>query len=668
MVVLGSLVSFYISLLRSKVTLAVEGSENITMEKWEATAILAGIHQDWVAFVRDSPLADFKRERRGAFIDYRKTEFSVLVPYFVAAGIPVVLRIQRKYIDKGVDPRLEARLLRAFHSIGVQQFTVEIMNVALRRYIPPADVIDRVLNPSNSVDLSMDDDGINTDPVPIDPLPAAPPTNLAMETREQFFARRGQQRDAYLLSETEEQRKRRLSREESFKSAQVPGKGNRHTKVFVWVKEGNSEFREPVDRNDFDLVWDQYSRVGDQKFYDSVNDEWHLWSTSSRGQLQPPRDDDDDDDWDGLGYTMSVVAIGEDEEICNDVEGTLVREERDGTIRIRQDDGRDVFREDLEGLYGFSFDKSDDHYVDAFFIAKDYPLEAWMADWLGFRLRPYSQQDQVEIHPGLKSDDRLLNCVRDSLLPSEKDHIEPIRQFIGSLAAKIENPGHFSDLNGSHISTFGNPAIRVLSSSYAARLFNNDSHSPLEYLYSVELLDKAGNVERDHSGRRFFVWNAVTALAIKRRLQFAPSYGHIAEVLLQSGVAFIMACPKNRLRQPVAERPVCGFAPRPVERAFDALDFQTYCAQCRALLSKDRLRKFLRIGGIVWRIVCMFLELDDGLDGPSSNALYHYQELEGSENSVRLYDDGISSAEMDILLGTVYFFDGKLTPPRWHRY
>ncbi len=67
----------------------------------------------------------------------------------------------------------------------------------------------------------------------------------------------------------------------------------------------------------------------------------------------------------------------------------------------------------------------------------------------------------------------------------------------------------------------------------------------------MEIVDKYGRVQEDHHQRQFFVWDAATALAVKR---FPPSssrsFGHIAECLLEHGIPYVFAIPATRLTTP----------------------------------------------------------------------------------------------------------------------
>ncbi len=97
----------------------------------------------------------------------------------------------------------------------------------------------------------------------------------------------------------------------------------------------------------------------------------------------------------------------------------------------------------------------------------------------------------------------------------------------------------------SPLSNFGNPQIAVRRTSYLAKQ-RNEEKAPTLALYSVQLL------EGDYYGRRIFVWNASTALAIKRLdEQRSRSVGHIAEYLISRGMSFVLPSPA----------PTCSFRP-----------------------------------------------------------------------------------------------------------
>ncbi|KLO10370.1 hypothetical protein SCHPADRAFT_832635 [Schizopora paradoxa] len=82
----------------------------------------------------------------------------------------------------------------------------------------------------------------------------------------------------------------------------------------------------------------------------------------------------------------------------------------------------------------------------------------------------------------------------------------------------------------------------------------------------------------------------------------------------------------------------------------DCVDFYAYLDKCRKLLSKRRLRKCLRFGGIIWRLAVNFLLIDEVLDdSPSPDALNCPQELGGRDD---LIDDGVSKEELELLIGT----------------
>ncbi|KLO05321.1 hypothetical protein SCHPADRAFT_797847, partial [Schizopora paradoxa] len=78
-------------------------------------------------------------------------------------------------------------------------------------------------------------------------------------------------------------------------------------------------------------------------------------------------------------------------------------------------------------------------------------------------------------------------------------------------------------------------------------------------------------------------------------------------------------------------------------------DFYAYLEKCGKLLSKPRLHKCLRFGGIIWRLAMLFLNLDGTIDAaPSPDALNHPQEIIGGEP---LIDDGVTKEELNLLIG-----------------
>ncbi len=175
----------------------------------------------------------------------------------------------------------------------------------------------------------------------------------------------------------------------------------------------------------------------------------------------------------------------------------------------------------------------------------------------------------------------------------------------------------------------------------------------------MEIVDKLGRVERDRDGRQFFVWDATTAIAIKRLpLSRTRSLGHIAEFLLQRGVPYIFAMHVARLPDPAHEERIPRVGVRSDAQSLDILDFIAYLDKCGKLLSMDRLRKCLRYGGIVWRLACVFLDIYAGLDAPSHNALNQPQRLIGPD---KLVDDGISKAEILLLIGAVEVYGSECT-------
>ncbi len=252
-------------------------------------------------------------------------------------------------------------------------------------------------------------------------------------------------------------------------------------------------------------------------YYDSIYNEWHLWDESPPNfKLGPPIDDvDESDDW---------APVPDGQYLEND------------TI-LAPDVSADSFKEDIAAFYGIRLEKTEGHFAEAYETARGFPLSERLEHWYGFIPdAKINKWDQVRIPPGLDNE-YVKHALRDSLSNINEEHLCVIRQFVASLVLKAKNPSPLSDLHGRVITDFGNPSVRVHRSLYSAQEFV-DAKSPFIPLYSVEIIDGDGRVVEDRERRRFFVWDATTALAIKRlHRSHTRSIGHIAPVFYLSVVS-----------------------------------------------------------------------------------------------------------------------------------
>ncbi|KAJ7037644.1 hypothetical protein C8F04DRAFT_952498 [Mycena alexandri] len=131
----------------------------------------------------------------------------------------------------------------------------------------------------------------------------------AGETMARFFARRERSNQETLLAENDDQKKRRVQREENAAKGRAPGK--KGALVFVWELRGGNYIRTPGGRNNYEDLWDEYSAA--QRRYDSFRNEWDLCEEFDQVEtevdcrpIKMVEDDDDDDDdmWQMLPDTL----------------------------------------------------------------------------------------------------------------------------------------------------------------------------------------------------------------------------------------------------------------------------------------------------------------------------------------------------------------------------
>ncbi len=148
-VFLGAVLAFYISLQRTSnwapcmmpVPEYAIPDNGERQQEWRAELLTAGVHAQWLAFVESSSIVTKQVKRRGVIINYRKSEFSVLL---IAYGVPVILRIQAQYINHDVDVRFQQQLLKMFGLLGHTNISAEEMNNNFRKYIPPPVIVSRL--------------------------------------------------------------------------------------------------------------------------------------------------------------------------------------------------------------------------------------------------------------------------------------------------------------------------------------------------------------------------------------------------------------------------------------------------------------------------------------------------------------------------------------------
>ncbi len=334
-----------------------------------------------------------------------------------------------------------------------------------------------------------------------------------VETRQGFLDRRQREKAVRIKNETADERQRRLSRERDTKTCRPPRQNNHRTSVFVWERDGAHEVRTLLYHGEYDDVWERHMTT--EMLYDSIHDEWDIWTDSPNFKFQPPMDDNDE----GLPADdgLPSVPVGEPGE---DIENNTI---------LAPHVHADSFKRDVAACFSFDLGRTEGHFAYAYDTAAVFPLVERMQDWYGFHpTAKVNRWDLVKI-PSKLDEDRVRHVLKDSISVVDKEQLPAMQQFVASLVQKVETPGALSDMHGKSISDFGNSNISVHRSLYKAKMFDHPN-SPLLTLYSVDIVHEDGRIEEDRERRCFFVWDATTALAIKRLPRSRTrSLGHVAE-------------------------------------------------------------------------------------------------------------------------------------------
>ncbi len=291
--------------------------------------------------------------------------------------------------------------------------------------------------------------------------------------------------------ESDEMRGARLQREREMEKFQPPG-WNSKTKVFIWETMGGHQIRRKVTTAFADRMWDEFDKATMR--HNAFRNEWDLWTVHDPSRPCPIDDEEGEDN-----------ANSNLESLNDNLQALYIRDAL-ATIgsapakRLNTEAGLDLCRKR--------------------------PLQRMLSEWFGFHSTTElpNGPPKVQIAFDKHSWSRMLSFMMYT--NSADPPLDSIRLLLAFYISMEGTPPELlSDLHGVSLSNFGNPQIAVRRTSYLAKQ-RNEEKAPTLALYSVQLL------EGDYYGRRIFVWNASTALAIKRLdEQRSRSVGHIAEYL-----------------------------------------------------------------------------------------------------------------------------------------
>ncbi|KLO18895.1 hypothetical protein SCHPADRAFT_885790 [Schizopora paradoxa] len=660
-----ALVSFCIALLEQPALFLMNSGKEEIWPIWVGTLLISNLHPEWVGMLVDSCLSQFHRPHLGTTIKFDHDPNALYVGVMVDHQVPVVYIMDPRAVDDLPPAELRKLYYDMFCTVINRNATIEDLTNWMKKYTPPRNILSFLLASNATCDQPpharssahmpvadhenqqfLFDDSVVLDDM-IEPFPSLDDSSgqRSMETRIEFFSRRDQENEAIVANESEQETRRREHRARAMSNHQVPGR-NSKTKVFLWVWVNSYEVRSKQIRGMFETLWTIYG--SHEMKFDSVRNEWDLWS-SDRKSVRP-KQREFGERFEG-SIAPNLAPSGETAELTN----------HDVSLK-------DVLRQDVVEIFEGACSKEKGARTDqSISHTKKVPLQEMMQSWYGLVLGgghenkepTFASQSVQKTYDKLSGNNRLRAILVDSVSPPFPHEATLVRLFLASLITGTDVPKKMLDVSFEPIDRFGNPSIEIRRSQYEAQAVSH-ADSPTIRLYSIRPLHKPERAWRLH----LFVWDATTAVAIKRLPpERTATLELIAIYLLERGMHFLLGVPRGSFGAPLNDARVATMGRRWRGYCPDEADYASYRQKCRELFSIDRVRRALRRGGIIWRIALDYIEVLDGVDGPSQEVMNEPLWISDSASKRPvMVDDGLSVEEIGIIVGSYEIRDRYWTP------
>lgn len=440
------------------------------------------------------------------------------------------------------------------------------------------------------------------------------------ENIDAYFARKAEQMQKVIETETPMAREARLSREKHSKKSACPGR--KGAMVFEWVDRDDNGIliRTAMTRGQVDNIWEIYGR--NQRRYNSVDNEWDLCV-----QFGEPSSDSEDEDEDFYGMSLSQNSTIKDNTITTPL------------LPTSQED----WQQELESTYG-------DHRTPGFHMVSPNPIEDQLFFRYGFSISiGYASREPGTDHTF--NDAVLIFGHRECFL-NDTSKRSAVTEFFESLCKTppFVHP-ELCDLSPNHDSHLGQFMSRF-QGKVELKVVGDDTY------YLVEpTQDSVHNVQW-----YVVVQDPCTALQCLRE-SWASSRIALAKALVRHGIPFSTRSPAPILLRSKTRYVFEGLGTRRKDYTPNKYDYYEYELRLKELVKQPRVaRAALLKGGIVWRLVMEVLgDSAEGfiIDGPSDSAYHSANFLRLEPSGVPLWDDYLSHEELDFICGLYHIYTGK---------
>ncbi|KAK7018112.1 hypothetical protein VNI00_018371 [Paramarasmius palmivorus] len=460
------------------------------------------------------------------------------------------------------------------------------------------------------------------------------PSQKPYETIHEFFARRKRVKETRLGKESIADRESRLARERNAALGACPGK--KGARVFVWELDGSHLVRMPVSRSEVSDVWHEFAPT--QRRYDSVYNEWDLWSGFAPSDA--PADDGFGSDYDSMQETEDLTqsntapALALDPGVSTPPTTTHPPVFEEGEILEVFDDSEAIHNRGMSSL------KS----------VPDIFLSVTEVEFV-----PFDDSVESVVHHRYAMSDSFAPAPGHSTIPWRK-----AEKILGFYDAPVDE--HSADKICRFVEHILSVDVNNLSSSDACFDYV-DVCSKLRRLLQTSLrlrhVKAAGLYVLDDASTELpFVIAVSDSLVVVELVlrDIIREPVQIARFLMSRGFPFrTLMCGPYREIEPVGRSKSSPLGYRPASYVFTTADYFAYQAQLHRFFLQPRARSAVLRGGILARIARPFVHDQSVLNGPSDSIITSAGialcVLDNDQSVNAFWDDDLTDDDISIICG-----------------
>src|ERR1700722_1053446 len=600
----------------------------------EAVLNLTSIHHQWLADLEASTVGDFSIPRVGGMYDMHQFKFGWLLPSFARMNMPL-------YLYWGTInnlPLIVVEDVTKLHVVPSRQDVIDLQALAFPS-LPPSEVH----SPSPTIfSHPADDLTVCTTPPrsPTPPRPFPPVENNSgqrpEETWQAFFARRNANDLVRAQNESDQDKKRRIQREEHARKGCVPGR--KGARVYFWEDVDGYFIRRAAGRGNYESYWEEYG--SNQRRYDSFRDEWDL-CTAFAPLDEPDIDDDgsDNDDYFQSGPLPPDPGTSHSSPPLPDIPSVLpdpqnIPDHREGAYSSTAD---------LRRIYATQ--DSDDH---------PFHFDDHLDDLAYYRFGFVPPVGRVEAPQNLPQWHVVIKILGHGWIegPAEpsrnvRDAMAPFFGYLLRAQSLTDVPSDMYDLRQAEAEVNQSWKIPV-----HREIFGDKSY----YFISSTFTGSAADTQIELA-----LTSAASVLEIVRR-RWGPNVIDIMQQLLNRGIPFNSCIRNPTLASLPPTRPprYNGLGYRPQGYKPDPVDYAAYESLRDQFLSSPRGRAAMLMGGIIARLARGVVPYGRVYDGPSDDVFEEGLCLRNGMQVLAYWDDQLTEDEINLICGVYKVDTGKI--------